>query len=108
MIARKNKLKFKDLFKNTFKKHTEEDLDEVFVCGSDKTTPNVKDINPKNASAWVYFKIFVFFIIAYIPTRIGFIDYGNINYIWSKIIASIIVMFWNFTARRVMFYGKKL
>ena len=38
----------------------------------------------------------------------AFVDYGNINYIWSKIIASIIVMFWNFTARRVMFYGTKL
>lgn len=29
----KSYVKFKDLFKNTFKKHTEEDLDEVFVCG---------------------------------------------------------------------------
>lgn len=82
----KSYVKFKDLFKNTFKKHTEEDLDEVFVCGSDKTTPDVKDINPKNASAWVYFKIFVFFIIAYIPTRIGFIDYGNTNFLPLMII----------------------
>lgn len=30
----------------------------------------------------------------------------NISYAWSKIIASIIVLFWNFLARRVMFYGK--
>ncbi len=37
-----------------------------------------------------------------------FVDYGNIRYIWSKIIASILVIFWNFIARRVMFYGKKL
>lgn len=35
-----------------------------------------------------------------------FTDMFNINYIWSKIIASIIVLFWNFSARRVMFYGK--
>ena len=74
-------VKFKDLFKNTFKKHTEEELDEVFICGSDKTTPKVEDINPKQASAWVYFKILLFFIIAYIPTRIGFITYGNTNFL---------------------------
>ncbi len=74
-------VKFKDLFKNTFKKHTEEELDEVFVCGSDKTTPKVEDINPKQASAWVYFKILLFFLIAYIPTRIGFITYGNTNFL---------------------------
>ena len=61
---------FKDLFKNTFKKHTDEELDEVFVCGSKETTPSVLDINPKNASAWVYFKIFIFFLIAYIPCPI--------------------------------------
>ena len=74
-------VKFKDLLKNTFKKHTEEELDEVFVCGSDKTTPKVEDINPKQASAWVYFKILLFFLIAYIPTRIGFITYGNTNFL---------------------------
>ena len=74
-------VKFKDLFKNTFKKHTEEELDEVFVCGSDKTTPKVEDINPKQASAWVYFKILLFFLIAYIPTRIGFMNYGNDNFL---------------------------
>ena len=81
----KNYVTFKDLFKNTFKKHTEEELDEIFVCGSKKTTPEVKDINPKNASAWVYFKILIFFIIAYIPTRIGFINYGNENFLPAMI-----------------------
>ena len=76
---------FKDLFKNTFKKHSEKDLDDVFVCGSDKTTPDVKDIDPKKASAWVYFKILIFFVIAYIPTRIGFITYGNANFLPAMI-----------------------
>lgn len=75
----KSYVTFKDLFKNTFKKHSEEELDELFTCGSDKTTPDIKDIDVKNASAWVYFKIFVFFILAYIPTRIGYLVYGNLN-----------------------------
>ena len=74
-----NYVTFKDLFKNTFKKHTDEELDEVFVCGSKETTPDVKDINPKNASAWVYLKIFIFFLIAYVALRIGYINYGNEN-----------------------------
>lgn len=72
---------FKDLFKNTFKKHTDEDLDDIFVCGTEKTTPKIKDINPNKESAWVYFKILIFFIIAYIPTRIGFINYNNDNFL---------------------------
>lgn len=36
-----------------------------------------------------------------------FTDILMINPIISKIIASIIVLFWNFSARRVMFYWKK-
>ena len=81
----KSYVTFKDLFKNTFQKHTDEELDEVFVCGSKKTTPKIKDINPNKAGAWVYFKILVFFLIAYIPTRIGFMQYGNDNFLPAMI-----------------------
>ena len=72
---------FKDLFKGAFKKHKIEELDDVFVCGTKTTTPDVKDINPQNAGAWVYLKIFIFFLIAYIPVRIGYITYGNLNFL---------------------------
>lgn len=35
-----------------------------------------------------------------------FTDICGIHYLISKIISAIIVLFWNFLARRVMFYGK--
>ena len=35
-----------------------------------------------------------------------FTDIFGIYYLISKIISAIIVLFWNFIARRVMFYGK--
>ena len=35
-----------------------------------------------------------------------FTDIIGLYYLISKIIAAIIVLFWNFIARRVMFYGK--
>ncbi len=50
-------------------------------------------------------------IVGWIFTEIllyVFTDLCSINYLWSKIIASILVLFWNFSARRVMFYGKKI
>lgn len=108
----KSYVTFKDLFKNTFKKHTEDELDEVFVCGSSKTTPNIKDINPNKASAWVYFKILVFFLIAYIPTRIGFINYGNENFLPAMIIlaafaipVTILIFFFEINVfRNIPFY----
>lgn len=81
-----NYVTFKDLFKNTFKKHTDEELDEVFVCGSKTTTPDVNSIDPKSASAWVYFKILVFFVIAYVPTYIGYVYYQNSNFLPAMVI----------------------
>lgn len=80
-----NYVTFKDLFKNTFKKHDNKELDEVFICGDERTTPKISSIDPKGASAWVYFKILVFFIIAYIPTRMGYITYGNLNFLPAMI-----------------------
>ncbi len=84
-----NYVTFKDLFKNTFKKHTEEDMDDVFVCGSKETTPDIKNIDPKKASAWVYLRIFIFFLIAYIPMYIGYVNYNNANFLpgWIMIAA---------------------
>lgn len=35
-----------------------------------------------------------------------FTDIFGMYYLISKIIAAILVMFWNFIARRIMFYGK--
>lgn len=76
---------FKDLFKNTFSKHTEEEIEEIFICGGSNTTPDLKNIDPKKANAWLYFKILLFFIMAYIPVRIGFISYGNANFLPAMI-----------------------
>ena len=88
----KSYVTFKDLFKNTLKKHTDKELDELFTSGSEKTTPKPEEIDPNKASAWVYFKIFIFFLIAYIPTRIGFIDYGNDNFLPALIMLGAFAM----------------
>lgn len=37
-----------------------------------------------------------------------FTDVFGMYYMFSKIITTAIVMFWNFIARRVMFYGKEI
>ena len=85
----KSYVTFKDLFKNTFKKHSEKELDEVFTCGALNTTPKLNDINPKSASAWVYFKILIFFVIAYIPTYLGYAQYQNNNFLPAMIILAV-------------------
>lgn len=107
-----NYVTFKDLFKHTFDKHTDEELDEVFICGGEKTTPDVKDIDPRKANAWVYFKILMFFLIAYIPVRIGFVSYGNANFLPAMIMlaafavpVTILIFFYEINIfRNIPFY----
>ena len=107
-----NYVTFKDLFKHTFDKHTDEELDEVFICGGEKTTPNVKNIDPRKANAWVYFKILMFFLIAYIPIRIGFVTYGNANFLPAMIMlaafavpVTILIFFYEINIfRNIPFY----
>lgn len=108
----KSYVTFKDLFKNTFKKHSEKELDEVFTCGALNTTPKLNDINPKSASAWVYFKILIFFVIAYIPTYLGYAQYQNNNFLPAMIIlaafavpVSVLVFFFEINLfRNIPFY----
>ena len=108
----KSYVTFKDLFKNTFKKHTEDELDEVFICGGKNTTPELKDIDPTKATAWVYFKILIFFLIAYIPVRIGFVTYGNSNFLPAMIMlaafavpVTILIFFFEINVfRNIPFY----
>ena len=108
----KSYVTFKDLFKNTFKKHSEKELDEVFTCGALNTTPKLNDINPKSASAWVYFKILIFFVIAYIPTYLGYAHYQNNNFLPAMIIlaafavpVSVLVFFFEINLfRNIPFY----
>lgn len=108
----KSYVTFKDLFKNTFKKHTEDELDEVFICGGKNTTPELKDIDPTKATAWVYFKILIFFLIAYIPVRIGFVTYGNANFLPAMIMlaafavpVTILIFFFEINVfRNIPFY----
>ncbi len=107
-----NYVTFKDLFKHTFDKHTNAELDEVFICGGEKTTPNVKDIDPRKANAWVYFKILMFFLIAYLPVRIGFVTYGNTNFLPAMIMlaafavpVTILIFFYEINIfRNIPFY----
>lgn len=59
----------------------------------------------------VEFNLFIISTIGLIFTEILlyiFTDIIGLYYLISKIISAIIVLFWNFIARRIMFYGVKL
>ena len=82
----KSYVTIKDLFKNSLDKHTQEDMDDVFIVGGKNTTPDIKEINPKNTTAWVYLRILAFFAIALVAMYLGYNNFKNDNFLPGLII----------------------
>lgn len=63
-------LNWKDLFRDVFKSHTNEEAEDVFICGTKHTTPSVSELTSSWPKPWLYSRIFLGFAIAFIILRI--------------------------------------
>lgn len=57
-------IRFRDVFSGVFKKHTQVEADELFICGTSLTTPDVKDISKEWPKPWLFSRIFVYLMAA--------------------------------------------
>ncbi len=58
-------LHLKDLFSDAFKHHTPEEAEELFICGTNATTPDLKDIVADWPKPWLYSRVGLVLLIAY-------------------------------------------
>ena len=47
-------LNWKDLFSDVFKKHTNEEAEDIFICGTSKTTPALSTVSETWPKPWLY------------------------------------------------------
>ncbi len=52
-------LRLSDLVSNVFKKHTKEEQDEIFICGTKYTTPSESDIASSWPKPWLYSRVLI-------------------------------------------------
>lgn len=67
------------LFGGTFAKHSKQDAEEIFVCGTEKTTPvlSVEDIDwPR---PWLYSRVLLAFVIAFAMLHFCCTYFENLN-----------------------------
>lgn len=64
-------LNWKDLFRDVFKPHKAEEAEEIFVCGTPKTTPQLKDVSTQWPRPWLYSRVLLCFVVAFIILRIS-------------------------------------
>ena len=60
-------IRFRDVFSGVFKKHTQKEADELFICGTSLTTPDVKDISKEWPKPWLFFRIFIYLNYLAVP-----------------------------------------
>lgn len=61
----KVELHFIDFFRNVFVKHTRDEADEIFICGTAKTTPAPEDISSEWPKPWLYSRVGFVMILTY-------------------------------------------
>ena len=69
----------KELFSEVFKKHTQEEKDELFVCGTGKTTPKESEMVSEWPRPWLYSRVFLMFAVVFAGLYFMVMKLGNPN-----------------------------
>lgn len=71
------KLNWKDLFSDVFKKHTNEEAEDIFICGTSRTTPPLDMVSETWPKPWLYSRVFLCFVITYFLLYICCVTFNN-------------------------------
>ena len=58
-------LNWKVLFSDVLKKHTKEEAEEIFICGTSKTTPDMAGVSKDWPHPWLYSRVLLMFLSAF-------------------------------------------
>lgn len=101
------KLNWKLLFTDVTKPHTTEDAEEIFICGTRKTTPSVNEVSKDWPHPWLYSRVFLMFAIAFALLWICCCIFQNTNALLGLIIVgsftvplSTLILFFELNAWR--------
>lgn len=101
------KLKLTDLVVNVFKKHTLEERENTFICGTALTSPKENEICSKWPKPWLYSRVFVLFALTFLGLVVllrifrNILAYPGIVFIGALVIPfSLLVFFWEVNAPR--------
>ncbi len=70
---------FKSIFSKIFTKHEQSEAEEIFICGTKATTPELTDNGKAWPSPWLYSRIFLAFAAAFVLLYICCANFENSN-----------------------------
>lgn len=72
-------LNWKDLFSDVFKKHTNEEAEDIFICGTSRTTPPLSEVSESWPKPWLYSRVLLCFVVTYVLLYICCSAFQNLN-----------------------------
>lgn len=72
-------IKLSSLFSGVFKKHTKQQAEELFTCGTSRTTPNILDIDANNEAVkpWLFSRVLMWLVLAFVLLCILTLSFHN-------------------------------
>lgn len=72
-------LNWKVLFSDVFKKHSKEEAEAIFICGTTTTTPSPAEVSKDWPHPWLYSRVLLMFLSAFVLLWICCSVFGNTN-----------------------------
>ena len=94
-------IRLKELVSGVFKKHSLAERDELFICGTEKTTPKESEMVADWPKPWLFSRVFLLFSIVFIALLIVIVEFGNMNGVPGAMFVgaltvpfSLVIFFW--------------
>lgn len=101
----------KEFFSEVFKTHTEDDAEEIVVCGAPGTIPDTETLSSACPKPWLYSRVFLFFLLVTVllfaaNVLINAGQFGNVLVVGAfGVPFTVLVLFFEFNVfRNISFY----
>lgn len=103
----KVEIHLKELYSDIFKRHTQEEKDTLFVCGTSKTTPKESEMIAEWPRPWLYSRVFLMFAVVFAGLYFMAINLHNSNtfpgamFVGALLVPlTVIIFFWEMNVPR--------
>jgi protease PrsW len=105
MYKRSVEPKFRNIFSRVFRNHSDLEAERLFIVGTALTTPNIEEVKETWPKPWLFARIFLIALIAYLGLFLGVSLFRNINFLPGLIVVgafivpfTTLIFFWEMNA----------
>jgi RsiW-degrading membrane proteinase PrsW (M82 family) len=104
--------KIQNIFSRVFRDHSDLEAERLFIVGTALTTPKISEVKDTWPKPWLFARVFIISLLAFVGLHIGFSYFSNINFLPGLIIVGAfaipltsLIFFWEMNApQNIAFY----